>query len=84
MRLGVREWRNKSLKANICKLCWSADLYHLWRHRNDIRHGKPPRAEEKLLHYVAWDVKNRIRCIGKFRRSDVNVNKNLCELGYYP
>jgi hypothetical protein len=31
-----------------------------WIHQNiydDVRHGKPPRAEEKLLLGVVWDVK---------------------------
>lgn len=63
MRLGVREWRNKSLKAKICKLYWSSAVYHLWRNQNDIRHGKPHRAEKKLLHYIAWDVKKELKVL---------------------
>ncbi len=32
------------------------------------RHGKPPRAEEKMLQDVVWEVKNRVRVKGKFRK----------------
>lgn len=51
----------------MCKLCWSAAVYHLWGQQNDIRHGKSPRAEEKLLKDVIWEVEE------KFRKNDINV-----------
>jgi hypothetical protein len=35
-----KEWRNKSLKASVCILPWSASIYPLRRHKNDLRHGK--------------------------------------------
>lgn len=73
MCMGVSDWRNKTLKANVCKLVWSAAVYHLWRQRNDIRHGNPPKAQEKVLQEVVWDVNNRIRGKGKFKKIDVNV-----------
>jgi hypothetical protein len=59
--------------TNVCKLCWSAAVYHLWWQRNVIRHGKPPRTEEKILQDVIWDVKNRIRGNGK-----TTVNVEIC------
>lgn len=51
----------------MCKLCWSAAVYHLWGQQNDIRHGKSPRAEEKLLKDVIWDIKHRVRSRGKIQ-----------------
>ncbi len=73
MLLRVVAWKKKSLQAVMCKLCWGAAVYHLWRQRNDIRHGKAPKTEEKLLLDVVWDVKYRIRSKGTYKKSDLNV-----------
>jgi hypothetical protein len=48
MGRGLRDWRNKSLKAIVRKLAWSATVYHLWRQRNEIWHGNQPKTEERL------------------------------------
>jgi hypothetical protein len=36
-------------------------VYYLWPQRNDIRHGSLPKAEEKMLQEVIWNVKNRVK-----------------------
>lgn len=36
MCMGLNEWRDKILKAIICRIAWS-DVDQLWRQRNDIR-----------------------------------------------
>jgi len=30
-RFGVKEWRKKSMAANICRLALSSTIYNLWR-----------------------------------------------------
>jgi hypothetical protein len=36
MSQGIRKSRNKSLRANACKLAWSAAVYNIWWQRNDL------------------------------------------------
>jgi hypothetical protein len=50
-----------------------SSVSYLWRRRNDIRRGNPPKAEEKVPQEVVWDVKNRIMGKAKFQKIDVNV-----------
>jgi hypothetical protein len=53
-------WKGRNLQATICKLCFGATIYHLWRHRNDLSHGNVPRSEEKLIQQIKWDVRSRL------------------------
>lgn len=36
---GVRDWRDKSLKALVSKLAWGSTVYNIWRYRNDMKFG---------------------------------------------
>lgn len=55
------------LRLMSAELFFSAAVYWLWRQRNDVKHGNAPRAEEKVIQDVVWDVKNRIRGKGKYK-----------------
>jgi hypothetical protein len=61
MRMSVKERKNKSSKAVICKLSLSSAVYYLWRQKNDTRHGSPPKSGEKMLQEVLWSVKTELR-----------------------
>jgi hypothetical protein len=37
--LGLQHWCKKTLFASVSRLVFGASLYHLWRTRNEIRHG---------------------------------------------
>jgi hypothetical protein len=53
LQLGVQMIRKgKSLYTNLCKLCFGATVYHLWRQRNDLMHYNAPRSEEKIMAHV--------------------------------
>jgi hypothetical protein len=45
----IKEWRNRSLRASAIRLAWGAADYHIWRQRNDLKHGNQGRSEEKML-----------------------------------
>jgi hypothetical protein len=52
-RNDVAKWsmevlQGKSLQTNICKLCFPATVYHVWKHINDLCHGTTPRSEESI------------------------------------
>lgn len=59
--------KGRSLRATICRLCFGATIYNLWRHRNDLLHGNTPRSEELLVQQVKWEVRSRLiaRCSAK-------------------
>jgi hypothetical protein len=59
--------KGRSVHATICRLCFGATIYHLWRHRNDLLHGNTPRSEELLVQQVKWEVRSRLiaRCSTK-------------------
>jgi hypothetical protein len=44
----------------VCKLSLAAIVYHLWRRRNDLLHGNPPRSEEALATEVKRDVRIKL------------------------
>jgi hypothetical protein len=33
---GAATMKGRSFRANLCRLCFGATVYHLWRHRNDL------------------------------------------------
>ncbi|XP_062173645.1 uncharacterized protein LOC133879119 [Alnus glutinosa] len=68
----IDSWSNvhlkgRSLHATICRLCFGATIYHLWRHRNDLLHGNTPCSDELLGQQVKWEVRSRLiaRCSAK-------------------
>lgn len=54
------ELKGRSLKSLICKLSIGAVAYKLWSRRNDIKHGKSIKSEEKLVKQVIWEVRTRV------------------------
>lgn len=75
---GLRNLKSRCLQAIVCKLSWSATVYHIWRLRNDIRHGSVPKSEEKLLQLISWEVRMCIGGKGKFKRNVLNAE--ICSL----
>jgi hypothetical protein len=51
-------------------------VYHIWRQRNDLKPGKQLKAEEKILHSIASDVKTRVMVKGSFKQTRGNLE--LC------
>jgi hypothetical protein len=54
------DMRGKSFKANLCRLCLGATIYHLWRQINDLFHGNIPRCEEAIIVQIRWEVRSRL------------------------
>jgi hypothetical protein len=52
--------RGRSLIAIICKLCFGASVYHLWRHRNALLHGNTLSSEDTIVLQVKRDVRLRL------------------------
>jgi hypothetical protein len=53
-------WKGKSFAATVCKLSLAANVYHLWRRRNDLLRGNPPRSEEALVTQVKREVRIKL------------------------
>jgi hypothetical protein len=47
-----QEWRKKVLKFFVCRLAFGAAVYHIWRTRNDLRHGNSPFSEVQILQRI--------------------------------
>jgi hypothetical protein len=56
LSLGLQQWKKKTLLASLCRLVFGASIYHIWRTRNEIRHGGSPCTEEQLLQRIQADV----------------------------
>lgn len=63
----VATMRGKSIRATLCRLCFGASVYHLWRHRNDLLHGNILKSEDALVVQIKWDVRSRMltKCSAK-------------------
>jgi hypothetical protein len=70
------ELRGKSLLVILCKLALGAVVYHIWKHRNDVRHGNVLKSEEQILKIIVWEIMTRIMGIGKFKRCE--INEKIC------
>jgi hypothetical protein len=73
---GVQMIKKDTLKAVLCKLGWSAALYHIWKQRNDIWHGNIPRLEERILIEIKWEIRSRVVALADLR--DQKENEKLC------
>lgn len=56
VRIGVKDWKGKSLCIVICKLTLGATVYHIWKHRNNVKFGNCLYTEEQILKKICWDV----------------------------
>jgi hypothetical protein len=73
LSLGLQQWKKKTLLATLCRLTFGASIYHIWRTRNDIRHGGSPCTEEQLLQKIQADVRLRVLGKGTFKTTPGNI-----------
>jgi superfamily II helicase len=73
---GLQNWRRKVFKAHVCRLAFGANVYHIWRNRNALRHRNNPLSEEQLLQKIKGDVRCRVMGKGKFKRT--KGNESIC------
>ncbi|XP_062173652.1 uncharacterized protein LOC133879125 [Alnus glutinosa] len=76
------EWSSVALKGKelwttLCRLCFGAAVYHIWRQRNDLLHGNVPRTEEQIVAYIHWEVKTKF--MASCRIMDSASNKRLIQ-----
>jgi hypothetical protein len=71
--IGVQDWKGKSLKSILARLCLSSTVYAIWRERNSIRHGAHLLSEEKILSKICWEIRTQVSSKGKFVRSRENL-----------
>lgn len=76
LRWGLKSWK-KSLKPNLCRLGWSAAIYNIWKHQNNIRHGNQILTKEKIVARIKWEVRTKAIAIGRFKRTA--ENEAVCE-----
>jgi hypothetical protein len=79
---GVHDWKGKSLKSDLARLCLSSSVYAIWRERNSIRHGVNLLSEEKILSKICWEVRTQVLSKCKYVRSRENLL--LCSLWGLP
>ena len=70
---GVQNWKGKSLKSILVRLCLSSTVYAIWRERNSIRHGVHLLSEEKILLKICWEIRTQISSKCKYIRSRENL-----------
>lgn len=58
----------KRLRANICRLVFSASIYKIWRNWNETKHGSQPKTEEQMLEKISWEIQTRILGKVKFKK----------------
>lgn len=66
LQWGFKQLTNNSMKATL----W---VYHLWKQRNDIRHGSSIITEELVLRQINLEIRSRVIAKGRFRRTSENV-----------
>jgi hypothetical protein len=54
---GVEVEKGKTLRVILCKLAFGTVVYHIWKHRNDIRHDNVLKLVEKILKIIYGDWK---------------------------
>jgi hypothetical protein len=45
-----------------------AVVYHIWRQRNDIKHGNLVKTEEQVIKSVEWEIRSRVMGVGRFKQ----------------
>jgi hypothetical protein len=69
-QFGKRWWNGEVLS-------FEAVVYHIWKHRNDVRHSNNVlKSNEQILKIISWEIRTLLMRIGKFKRS--KINKELC------
>jgi hypothetical protein len=52
--------KGMGLQVSLCKLCFAATVYHVWKQMNDLCHGNTPRTEEDIVVQITWEVLSKI------------------------
>jgi hypothetical protein len=68
----IEEWslkvlQGKNSKASLGRLCLKANVYNLWRQRNDLLHNNTPCTEEAILAQIRWEFRARLMAKGYFK-----------------
>jgi hypothetical protein len=53
-------------------------VYHLWKQRNDLKHGNTPKSLEAIIARIRWEIRARIMAKGRFKESDANLE--ICQM----
>jgi hypothetical protein len=62
-----KEMRRKKVWNHVCKLCFGAIVYQLWKQRNDLLHGNTPLPEEAIVAQIRWKVRARLLSKGSMK-----------------
>lgn len=73
LKWGLDDLKSCTMKAVLCRLSWSAAIYHLWKQRNNITHGNHLWAEEKRVLQIKWEIRTIIIAKGKFWKTSENL-----------
>ncbi len=66
-----------SLKADYCRLGFSATIYHIWAQRNALLHQGYVKTEEQLVGLIRKQVKMRIGSLSSTRVLERMLNSLL-------
>jgi Ser-tRNA(Ala) deacylase AlaX len=72
----LRQWNDKKMRANLCKLAIGSKVYNIWRYINEIKHGSHPKTEEQVVQQIKWETRSRMMGKNNFNRTV--GNDRLC------
>ena len=72
----LRQWNDKKMRANLCKLAIGSKVYNIWRYINEIKHGSHPKTEEQVVQQIKWEIRSRV--MGKQNFNRTVGNERLC------
>jgi hypothetical protein len=61
------------LKSSLCRLSLGTVEYHIWKHRNDLKHGNSILSEQRILQRIKWEVCTSILAKGRFKSIEENL-----------
>ena len=53
--------KGNTFRASICKVAWSATVYHVWLQRNNRIFDGEIKTEEQIVKAIKMDVKPRMK-----------------------
>lgn len=70
----IAAFKGKGLQVSLCKLCFAACVYLIWKQMNDLWHGNTPRRQgsRKLFVQIKWEVRARIMVKCAVKKSACN------------
>jgi hypothetical protein len=48
-------------------------VYNILKLLNDLKHGNVPHTEDQILKRIDWEIRTRIKGVGKFKESVSNA-----------